>query len=104
MRERDTQPARRWDEVRAIGLRRHRAYGLTQTACGRPQTKIRIKFADRTIVQQAFPSTAPLKDVYAFVRASLAPAHVEAKFTLCASPFDSKICRLRCNADSCRYT
>lgn len=85
MRERDTQPVRRWDEVHAPAA----GTGLGPELIQQPrfvwQTKIRIKFADRTLIQQTFQSTAPLKDVYAFVRASLAPHQAEAEFTLCAA-------------------
>ncbi|KAK8854876.1 hypothetical protein IAR55_003615 [Kwoniella newhampshirensis] len=37
-----------------------------------PNTTIRIKFTDGTMIQSVFPSTSPIQPVYAFVRSALA--------------------------------
>lgn len=47
------------------------------------QTTIRVKFADRTLLEKTFPSTDKIRSVYAFVRGSLREDVKPIKFVLC---------------------
>ncbi|KAI0759564.1 hypothetical protein BD413DRAFT_596199 [Trametes elegans] len=51
-----------------------------------PQTTIRVKFADRSVLERTFPSTDKIKAVYAFVRSSLREDVKPIKFVLYQSP------------------
>lgn len=51
-----------------------------------PHTTIRIKFADRTMLEKVFPSSDRIKAVYVFVRESLADDVKPIKFVLYQSP------------------
>ncbi|KAI0788072.1 hypothetical protein C8Q74DRAFT_653541 [Fomes fomentarius] len=51
-----------------------------------PQTTIRVKFADRTLLEKTFPSTDKIRSVYAFVRGSLREDVKPIKFVLYQSP------------------
>ncbi|EJD48935.1 hypothetical protein AURDEDRAFT_59896 [Auricularia subglabra TFB-10046 SS5] len=51
-----------------------------------PNTTIRVKFADRTMLEKVFPSSDRIKAVYVFVRDSLADDVKPIKFVLCAPP------------------
>ncbi|RDX43992.1 hypothetical protein OH76DRAFT_1360408 [Lentinus brumalis] len=51
-----------------------------------PQTTIRIKFSDRSILEKTFPSTDKIRAVYAFVRSSLRDDVKPIKFVLYQSP------------------
>ncbi|EIW57830.1 uncharacterized protein TRAVEDRAFT_125046 [Trametes versicolor FP-101664 SS1] len=51
-----------------------------------PQTTIRIKFADRSVLERTFPSTDKIKSVYVFVRGSLREDVKPIKFVLYQSP------------------
>ena len=48
------------------------------------QTRIRVKFPDRTQLEKVFPSTDKIKSVYAFTRNSLREDVKPIKFILCA--------------------
>ncbi|KAI0833759.1 hypothetical protein BC628DRAFT_1345173 [Trametes gibbosa] len=51
-----------------------------------PQTTIRVKFSDRSVLERTFPSTDKIKSVYAFVRSSLREDVKPIKFVLYQSP------------------
>ncbi|OSC98545.1 hypothetical protein PYCCODRAFT_1375052 [Trametes coccinea BRFM310] len=51
-----------------------------------PQTTIRVKFSDRSVLEKTFPSTDKIKSVYAFVRGSLREDVKPIKFVLYQSP------------------
>ncbi|KAI0324679.1 hypothetical protein GY45DRAFT_1331299 [Cubamyces sp. BRFM 1775] len=51
-----------------------------------PQTTIRVKFSDRSMLEKSFPSTDKIKSVYAFVRGSLREDVKPIKFVLYQSP------------------
>ncbi|WVR07427.1 hypothetical protein IAU60_004468 [Kwoniella sp. DSM 27419] len=51
-----------------------------------PNTTIRIKFSDGTIIQNVFPSTSPIQPVYAFVRSALHHDASEKPFILWQPP------------------
>ncbi|KAI0364756.1 hypothetical protein BV20DRAFT_974052 [Pilatotrama ljubarskyi] len=51
-----------------------------------PQTTIRVKFADRSVLEKTFPSSDKIKSVYAFVRGSLREDVKPIKFVLYQSP------------------
>ncbi|KAH6913237.1 hypothetical protein BKA70DRAFT_1262254 [Coprinopsis sp. MPI-PUGE-AT-0042] len=51
-----------------------------------PQTTIRVRFPDRTILEKVFPSTSKIKPVYAFVRECLRDDVKPIKFILYQSP------------------
>ncbi|KAI0636156.1 hypothetical protein C8Q77DRAFT_1101942 [Trametes polyzona] len=51
-----------------------------------PHTTIRIRFADRSVLERTFPSTDKIKSVYAFVRGSLREDVKPIKFVLYQSP------------------
>ncbi|KAH9848430.1 hypothetical protein C2E23DRAFT_434940 [Lenzites betulinus] len=51
-----------------------------------PQTKIRVKFSDRSILERTFPSTDKIRAVYAFVRNSLREDVKPIKFVLYQPP------------------
>ncbi|KAI0667809.1 hypothetical protein C8Q78DRAFT_1049753 [Trametes maxima] len=51
-----------------------------------PETRIRIKFADRSVLEKTFPSTDKIRAVYAFVRSSLRDDVKPIKFVLYQSP------------------
>ncbi|KAI0353805.1 hypothetical protein OH77DRAFT_1406494 [Trametes cingulata] len=51
-----------------------------------PQTTIRVKFADRSVLEKTFPSSDKIKSVYAFVRSSLREDVKPIKFVLYQSP------------------
>ncbi|KAI0648842.1 hypothetical protein C8Q79DRAFT_478349 [Trametes meyenii] len=51
-----------------------------------PETRIRIKFADRSVLEKTFPSTDKIRAVYAFVRSSLREDVKPIKFVLYQSP------------------
>ncbi|KAL7417173.1 hypothetical protein BDY24DRAFT_376943 [Mrakia frigida] len=51
-----------------------------------PNTKIRIKFSDRTQIERSFPSSTPLSSVYDFVRSSLSETSKEEGFMLYQPP------------------
>ena len=48
------------------------------------KTTIRVRFADRTQLEKAFPSSSKIRAVYAFVRDSLREDVKPIKFVLCA--------------------
>lgn len=49
------------------------------------QTKIRVRFPDRTQLEKTFPSSDKIKSVYAFVRGCLREDVKPIKFVLCQS-------------------
>ncbi|KAI1786770.1 hypothetical protein LXA43DRAFT_1032451 [Ganoderma leucocontextum] len=51
-----------------------------------PQTTIRVRFPDRTVLEKTFPSTDKIKSVYALVRGSLREDVKPIKFVLYQSP------------------
>ncbi|KAM5544612.1 hypothetical protein V8D89_001510 [Ganoderma adspersum] len=51
-----------------------------------PQTTIRVRFPDFTVLEKTFPSTDKIKSVYAFVRGSLREDVKPIKFVLYQSP------------------
>ncbi|KAF9000742.1 hypothetical protein BDQ17DRAFT_1307839 [Cyathus striatus] len=51
-----------------------------------PQTRIRIRFSDRTQLEKVFPSTDKIRSVYAFVRGCLREDVKPIKFILYQSP------------------
>ncbi|KAI0749909.1 hypothetical protein C8Q80DRAFT_1314256 [Daedaleopsis nitida] len=51
-----------------------------------PQTTIRVRFADMTLLEKTFPSTDKIRSVYAFVRSSLREDVKPVKFVLYQSP------------------
>ena len=60
----------------------HTSAALTAIASP-PQTTIRVKFADRSMLEKTFPSSDKIKSVYAFVRGSLREDVKPIKFVLC---------------------
>ncbi|OWZ66025.1 hypothetical protein AYX15_02566 [Cryptococcus neoformans] len=51
-----------------------------------PETTMRIKFSDGTIIQSVFPSSSPIQPVYAFVRSCLDEASQTKTFILWQPP------------------
>ncbi|WVQ74804.1 hypothetical protein IAR50_004410 [Cryptococcus sp. DSM 104548] len=51
-----------------------------------PETTIRVRFGDGTIVQGVFPSQGPIQPVYDFVRSTLAPSALTKPFILYQPP------------------
>ncbi|PPQ91831.1 hypothetical protein CVT25_000278 [Psilocybe cyanescens] len=51
-----------------------------------PETKIRVKFLDQTILEKTFPSTNKIRSVYAFVRGCLREDAKPIKFVLYQPP------------------
>ncbi|KAF5341981.1 hypothetical protein D9611_001681 [Ephemerocybe angulata] len=51
-----------------------------------PETRIRVKFPDQTMLERKFPSTDKIRSVYAFVRACLTDEAKPIKFILYQSP------------------
>ncbi|KAJ3997859.1 hypothetical protein F5050DRAFT_1568497 [Lentinula boryana] len=61
-----------------------------------PNTKIRVRFTDRTQLEKVFPSTDKIKSIYAFVRSSLREDVKPIKFILYQPPHrDLKVSDLK---------
>ncbi|CEQ42745.1 SPOSA6832_04590, partial [Sporobolomyces salmonicolor] len=80
--EKSRAKAARWPQVRSVSL----ALEVKADLNGDGQTRIRIRFADRSQLEGVFPSTDKLVHLYEFVRLSLSDEARSVHFLLYQSP------------------
>lgn len=63
-----------------------------RTCFHRPQTRIRIRFTDRSQLESVFPSTDTLTAIYEFVKCSIEEKHRQKPFVLCKLEISDRGC------------